>query len=65
MWILGLKGLKELRTKSALCARGPHLFDMHMPSSSLHPSREFSGASATRFLQPFSSPPFLSSVLDK
>ena len=42
--------LKELKTKSALSARGPQLFDMYMPSISLHPSCEFSGASATRFL---------------
>ena len=42
--------LKELKTKSALSARGPQLFDMYMPSSSLHPSSEFSGASAMRFL---------------
>ena len=42
--------LKELKTKSALSARGPQLFDMYMPSISLHPSSEFSGASAMRFL---------------
>ena len=39
--------LKELKTKSA---RGPQLFDMYMPSISPHPSSEFSGASAMRFL---------------
>ena len=42
--------VKELKTNSALSARGPQLFDMYMPSSSLHPSSEFSGASAMRFL---------------
>ena len=42
--------LKELKTKRALSARDPQLFDMGMPSISLHPSCVFSGASATRFL---------------
>ena len=42
--------LKELKTKRALSARDPQLFDMRMPSISLHPLCEFSGASATRFL---------------